>query len=96
MATWLGWVACRGLGKKSAERLVLELKSKVAELQGPGELAPGEVGSVLDEASRVVLALTSMGYKAAEAQTAVRSLGDSANGRNVPELIRDALARLSR
>jgi Holliday junction DNA helicase RuvA len=85
-----------GIGKKSAERLVLELKSKIAELQGPGVSALGEVGAPLDVPERIVLALTSMGYKAAEAQAAVRSLGESLGGKKVPELIRDALARLSR
>ena len=85
-----------GIGKKIAERILLELKSKIAELQGPGDPRSPEGGSTPDVASRVVLALTSMGYKAAEAQTAVRSLGEPLDGKNMSELIRDALTRLSR
>ncbi len=88
-----------GIGKKIAERLLLELKGKVAELQPPGEGAPQQTqpqGPIPDAANRVVLALTSMGFKQAEAQAAVRSLGEISTEKSVSELIRDALARLSR
>ena len=85
-----------GIGKKTAERLLLELKTRIAELQGPTEASTSALGASPDIAGRVVLALTSMGFKATEAQAAVRSLGDSLNGKTVSELIRDALARLSR
>ena len=85
-----------GIGKKIAERILLELKSKIAELQGPGEARGAESTSTPDVASRVLLALTSMGYKPAEAQAAVRSLGEPLDGKNMSELIREALTRLSR
>ena len=86
-----------GIGKKTAERLVLELKTKVAELQPPGELAAtaAQVSS-LEAADRVVLALTSMGFKATEALAAVKALGELPADKPVSELIREALARLSR
>ncbi len=85
-----------GIGKKIAERLLLELKSKIAELQRPGEPEAVAAGPMPDVAGRVVLALTSMGFKSAEAQAAVRSLDNAIEGKTVPELIREALARLSR
>jgi Holliday junction DNA helicase RuvA len=88
-----------GIGKKTAERLLLELKSKVAQLQAPGqtESEPGVVApSTMDVQGRVVLALTGMGFKLAEAQAAVRSLGEELTSRPVSELVRDALSRLSR
>jgi Holliday junction DNA helicase RuvA len=89
-----------GIGKKTAERLLLELKSKVAQLQTPGqtEVDPGSVAppTTMDVQGRVALALTSMGFKLAEAQAAVRSLGDELTDRPVSELVREALARLSR
>jgi holliday junction DNA helicase RuvA len=69
---------CQGIGKKTAERLVMELRDK---------LNPAELGSVTaaqvaasDPAAPVadnrvndaVLALTALGYKAADADKAVR------------------------
>ncbi len=90
----------QGIGKMIAERLLLEPKGKVAELQPPGESAPQppqpSMGAGPDAAGRVLLALTSMGFKQAEAQAAVRSLGDIPPEKAVSELIRDALSRLSR
>jgi Holliday junction DNA helicase RuvA len=88
-----------GIGKKIAERILLELKGKVAEIQPPGEALPiSDQAQVAgpEAASRVVLALTSMGFKQAEAQAAVRSLGEVGPEKSVSVLIRDALARLSR
>jgi len=88
-----------GIGKKIAERILLELKGKVAEIQPPGEALPiSDLAQVAgpEAASRVLLALTSMGFKQAEAQAAVRSLGEVGPEKSVSVLIRDALARLSR
>jgi holliday junction DNA helicase RuvA len=85
-----------GIGKKTAERILLELKTKVPQLQGSTQ--PELAASVpsLDPSARVLLALTSMGYKPVEAQAAVRALGDDLANRPVSDLIREALARLSR
>ena len=65
---------CPGIGKKTAERLVIELRDKVS----PAELGTAAAGSK-DAAptgdNRVhdaVLALTALGYKAADADKAVR------------------------
>jgi Holliday junction DNA helicase RuvA len=67
---------CPGIGRKTAERLVIELRDKMnpAEL---GTVAPaGDSASVAPaENNRVndaVLALTALGYKAADADKAVR------------------------
>ncbi len=84
-----------GIGKKTAERILLELKTKVAQLQGSAH-ADQTASAPLDTSGRVLLALTSMGYKPAEAQAAVRALGDDLVSRPVSDLIREALARLSR
>lgn len=65
---------CPGIGKKTAERLVVELKSRVG-----GVVTPTSSGSApttsSPEATRhndAVLALTALGYKTADADKAVR------------------------
>jgi Holliday junction DNA helicase RuvA len=68
---------CPGIGKKTAERLVIELRDKLnpAELgtvvsgKTPGEAAASGTDSRVNDA---VLALTALGYKAADADKAVR------------------------
>jgi Holliday junction DNA helicase RuvA len=57
-----------GVGKKTAERLILELKGKLAEWSGIPEesLAPGNTD--------VLAALTSLGYSVREAGRAVAAL----------------------
>ncbi len=78
---------CPGIGRKTAERLVIELRDKLnpADLaQVAARTASGE-GTTPPADSRVndaVLALTALGYKAADADKAVRqawiALGASA------------------
>lgn len=82
-----------GLGKKTAERIVLELKDKVgvtaaweAASGTPG--GGGPAGAVND----AVLALISLGYKQAEALKAVEKVAGAADGEtDADELIRRAL-----
>ncbi len=66
---------CPGIGKKTAERLVVELKSKV----GPGSWAApsSEAGAIAASGSSAhrdaVATLVALGYKPAEADQAVRA-----------------------
>ena len=77
-----------GIGKKTAERLLLELKGKLADaLPGAGE--PGSSGPAVD----VLNALLALGYSDKEAQAAVRTL---APGVAVAEGIRAALKALAK
>ncbi len=78
--------ALPGIGKKTAQRLVLELKSKidVSGLSEIGELTP------MDE--DVMNALINLGYSAAEATRAARSVPSSAT--TVEERVRIALQYL--
>lgn len=61
-----------GVGKKSAERMILELKDKAAELDGAeGEIeAPAE--EIGDSLSDAAAALSSLGYSQAEISSALR------------------------
>jgi holliday junction DNA helicase RuvA len=76
-----------GIGKKTAERLLLELKDKL-------DIAVIEVRAETDDAgSDVVNALLALGYSEKEVQFAVKNLE---SGLNVTEGIRQALKALSR
>lgn len=69
---------CPGIGRKTAERLVMELRDKLnpAELghvpAGKGDTPAGEPPAGENKIRDAVLALTALGYKAADADKAVR------------------------
>ena len=63
----------KGVGKKTAERIALELKSKIADVFGAA--VGGDVGQAIQLADDdAVLALVSLGYERKEAETAVRKV----------------------
>ncbi|MCF0252710.1 MAG: Holliday junction branch migration protein RuvA [Duodenibacillus sp.] len=77
-----------GIGKKTAERLLLELKGKLgAELGGAG--AGGAAGVHAD----VIAALAALGYSERETALAVKQVDPSLS---VSEAIREALKALAR
>lgn len=82
-----------GVGKKTAERLVLELKEKLPQfLHLKKSDAAGAGGA---NASRLAGALVNMGYRMAEAEQAVVALGDRVGTEPTADLLRDALAWLT-
>lgn len=81
----------RGIGKKTAERLVVELKDKVGDAAGGPGIAPVAHDPKLADA---IAALVSLGYKLADAQRAVAAAGPTAAPDvTVEELVRAALRR---
>jgi holliday junction DNA helicase RuvA len=78
-----------GIGKKTAERLLLELKGKL----GADALSGIAVNREKPAASDVVNALLGLGYSDKEAQLAVKQLPE---GLSVSEGIRQALKSLAR
>lgn len=85
--------AISGIGKKTAERLVLELKEKLphmAELR----VAPKTPDRASDDGARLLGALTNMGFRPAEAERAVAALGDRIGKEPLADLLKAALARL--
>lgn len=85
-----------GVGKKSAERMVVELKDKVAELAHglPGGAEARQAAApAADE--ELVSALVNLGYKRKQAEAAVReALAETPDGA-FHELLRDSLKRIS-
>lgn len=92
-----------GIGKKTAERLLLELKDKVPILQAAGprgattdltvapvSVPPSSTGDLLARA------LVNMGYRQGEADRAIEQLGAKVGEAPLPELLKEALAVLSK
>ncbi|HET9551493.1 MAG TPA: Holliday junction branch migration protein RuvA [Anaeromyxobacteraceae bacterium] len=78
-----------GVGKKTAERLVVELKEKLVALaRAAGPAAPRGPGGVVDQ---LEAALVNLGYKPAQAEQVVEALRDGAEGKGLDELLREAL-----
>lgn len=87
-------VGVPGVGRKIAQRLVLELKAKV------GGLAPAATGSgggfaIAGPQADAVAALTALGYTAAEARRAVAA-ADVASDAGVEDHVRAALRAMAR
>jgi len=81
----------KGLGKKTAERVVLELKDKVGVVDGWQASATDASGSQQD----AELALIALGYKQAEARKSVVAVTKVNPEVDLDELIREALRGLS-
>lgn len=76
-----------GIGKKTAERMVLELRDRAADLAGGPSLA--EAGQGLDALSESIIALQQLGYKPAEAERMAKKA--AADGDSAEAIIRKAL-----
>ncbi len=83
-----------GLGKKTAERIVLELKDKVG-VAAAWELAASGQDGQQAKANDAVLALLSLGFKQVEAQRAVREILSKEKTLDTEELVRRALKLLA-
>jgi Holliday junction DNA helicase RuvA len=91
-------VAIPGIGRKTAERLVVELRDKLDPFAATAG-APAREGPVLPRNALfedAVAALTALGYTAAQAQEAIRRVGGEASDLSLEELVRRALARLGK
>jgi Holliday junction DNA helicase RuvA len=84
--------AIPGVGKKTAERMVLELKDKVSKMEGSEKIIdmPNTGASIRSEA---LTALVSLGFSREKAEQSLRGVLNDANGKtiSVEELIKRAL-----
>jgi holliday junction DNA helicase RuvA len=82
------------VGRKKAERLILDLADKLYSIGGDGEGGVGRRGGGASEDA--LRALISLGYSTNEAEKAVRTALDAGGaGFSAAELIRSALAKLA-
>jgi Holliday junction DNA helicase RuvA len=84
-------VAIPGIGRKTAERLILELKSKVANV-----ITTGEQGVHRGVKQEAIAALTTLGYNHATAEKAIRQVLSSNNNHTLEEVIKFALGELNK
>lgn len=81
-----------GVGKKTAERLVVELKEKLVALARAA--APRPAGAGGGRFEQLEQALTGLGFKPAQATAAAEALREKGGERGLDELLRDALKLL--
>ncbi|GIK22723.1 MAG: Holliday junction branch migration protein RuvA [Ignavibacteriota bacterium] len=83
-------IAIPGIGRKTAERIVLELRNKVDSVKADGEV---KVSSAKEEA---VAALSTLGYQRQISEKVIRDLLSENPNYTLEELIRKALAGLNK
>ena len=85
-----------GLGKKTAERIVLELKDKLG-VAAAWEAASATHAPTLEQeqANEAVLALIALGYKQVDAHKAVRDLQAQGETKPAEELVKLALKKMA-
>ena len=85
--------AIPGIGKKTAERIILELKDKVPKAEAAGQEVTALPGDIFDD---VLSALLNLGYRRTAAERAVkRAINEAGRDANLEEVLRLALKYLA-
>ncbi len=84
-------IAVPGIGRKTAERLVLELRTKVDQVKEEGMIA-----IPISIKSEAVSALSTLGYNSKIADNVVRNILQTQPSLSLEELIKKALSELNR
>jgi Holliday junction DNA helicase RuvA len=87
-------ITAPGVGKKTAQRIVLELREKIEKEAMDGLNAAVDLAAEQDMEKEAVQALMALGYQSVEAHQAVRMVRDQ--GQDTPELVRLALKALDK
>ena len=85
-----------GVGKKTAERIVLELKDRLAQIAPPAADAKAPVSSADRLRADLLSALQNLGYHRPDAERAVDALVTDAPEQTFERALKDALRRLMR
>ncbi|MDX9871004.1 MAG: Holliday junction branch migration protein RuvA [Clostridia bacterium] len=85
-----------GVGKKTADRIVLELKDKVGKQEAAEWAQPVAASREMDVRQEAVAGLVALGYSAHEAQNAVPFPGPDQTNVTAGELLRQALKQLAK
>lgn len=89
-----------GIGKKTAQRLIIDLKDKI-KLTNISVISDNDLGlsssdlQPTDSINEVILGLVSLGYTNSEAMKAIKACKDSKD-MNVEDLLKEALKQLAR
>jgi Holliday junction DNA helicase RuvA len=81
-----------GIGKKTAERMVLELREKLEELR-TAAIAPPPLNAIADD---VLSALVNLGYQRPQSEKAVEKAAGTGAQKTFDEIFREALKVLTR
>jgi len=82
-----------GIGKKTAERMVLELRDKLPAAAGGAEVSAAQVTPVEED---VISALVNLGYQRAAAEKALAGVRNGKGAEGFEALFREALGTLSK
>ncbi|TNY35363.1 Holliday junction branch migration protein RuvA [Thermomonospora catenispora] len=89
-----------GIGKKGAQRIVLELKDRLgAPIAGDGETAPRGRPVAAPWRDQVVTGLINLGWSAKDAEAAAEAVAAELDGEQVPpvaDLLKSALKKLAK
>jgi len=91
-------VSIPGVGKKTAERMVLELRDKCLKIDDGGFVPEGTTGRAVNESMKedALSALVNLGYKGAAAKKIVDQVAAKSSGvLSLDFLLKEALKRLS-
>jgi Holliday junction DNA helicase RuvA len=88
-----------GVGRKTAERMVIELRDKIAELSftsAAGESAPGAGDGTENTFDDALSALVNLGYQRNAAEKALQDSAKDGTELSVQKLLRAALQKLAK
>ncbi|MEW5843256.1 MAG: Holliday junction branch migration protein RuvA [Bacteroidota bacterium] len=85
-------ISIPGIGRKTAERLMIELRDKIDSVSETGETVTFGVSTVRGDA---IAALVNLGYNQKVAERAVRSVTDKSPNISIEDLIKEALTNLN-